>query len=334
MKNSMIIIVFLSLSIQSFSQESKVQVTSGINMVPPVNNREKIAEGLSSIRPLFPVVNYEGRYLDGDYAIKENKLSLIVPVKKSREEYLALSANLGHMDLKKSLLLSNGGVIPDQYYRAEVGAQYSHQLQGFKNWGFRSTIGYAGDRSVEKMRDATFALNVHYAVPSSDAKALWMYNVFLSNNGPFGNYIPIPGIVYLYKTDTFSGLIGFPITSLQWNFNNKWGYSLFFLGPSVSSEVSFGSVTETQYIFQAAWTNQSYILHNRVEKKDRLTFEEKKISLGVRTFAFDKLKAEIQAGYVFDRITFAGQGMRNMEKGYVKIPADWFVSWNLKSAVF
>jgi hypothetical protein len=84
---------------------------------------------------------------------------------------------------------------------------------------------------------------------------------------------------------------------------------------NLTAEAAWGEITAFQFYAAAKWANQNFIISNRKENDDRLTFEEKRVGLGFRTFCFGRMQFELEAGYVFDRILFAGQGMRNMRSG-------------------
>lgn len=81
--------------------------------------------------------------------------------------------------------------------------------------------------------------------------------VMMSNNSPLGTYVPIPGFFYIYRTPTFTGLFGLPILSMQWTPVNPWSFSFSAFGPTIKSEVTYGTVDKTQFLPGLGWRRAS-----------------------------------------------------------------------------
>ena len=290
--------------------------------------------GFNYMASPFRIFSYEGRLPDGSQTnreLAENRVSLSIPVVQSPENTVSTSIAAAQLRLGKSVDLGTGVTVPQDLYRGEVGAQYTHQLGNYRSWGLRGSIGYAGDKSIDKSRDAVFSLNAQYAYPDSGGHA-WIWTVFISNNSPFGNYVPLVGLLYFHKTEKFTGIFGFPILSLQWTPTPRTAYSASLFGTSATLESAFGEIREGQYFSQLAWANQNFILSDRLEEKDRLTIEEKKLSIGARSFFFNFVKAEVQLGYAFDRLYYVGTSVRNMRGGSQSVADTWFATTTLKAA--
>jgi hypothetical protein len=285
---------------------------------------------LNALTPPIPILTYEGRYSPGATTMNEDKVNFTAPVYQTDDDYMAASLAAGRVHLGGAPMLGSGAVVPNDLYRIEVGTQYKRTLPAFKTWGLRASVGYAGDQVFENLKDTTFSLSANYGYPN-DTGGFWIWSVFISNNSPFGNYVPIPGVLYIYKTPTFTGMFGFPILSMQWTAAKPWAYSVSMFGPTIALEAAYGDVKEGQYFAGANWSTQSFLLSKRVQDKDRFSIEEKKASLGFRTLVFGRVLSEVQAGYAFDRLMYMGQGFRNMQLGAANIGSDWFVSWNFKA---
>jgi hypothetical protein len=170
----------------------------------------------------------------------------------------------------------------------------------------------------------------HYGFPGT-GYGYWMWTVYMSNNSPILNYVPLPGFVYLYRSETFSGMFGVPFASAKWTPSKDWTLGISIFGLNVNSEVAFGSVDTWQLFTAFNWNRHSFILTERAKKNDRLTIEEKKIGLGLRTPLFDMLDSELQAGYVFDRSAYIGQGVSNKDRGLARMNSDSYVSVSLRA---
>lgn len=287
--------------------------------------------GLNAMGPPVPLISYDGRYSPGSHSTSftENKFNISSPIYKSDADTVSLALAGGILHLGDSLVLSSGKMVPTDLYRIETGAQYFSQLPERKNWSVKGSVGYAGDKPFVSSNDLTYSLNANYGFPGS-GKGFWIVSVFFSNNGPLGNYVPIPGVSYLYKSDTFTGMFGFPITSMQWTPVFPWSFSLSVFGPLVRAEVGYGSIDRIQYFTGFYWTRQSYIPSERDKDKDRLTIEEKKAAIGFRTPILGPMIGELQAGRAFDRSAYIGDRLFNKDGGSVTIPSDWYLSTSIR----
>lgn len=286
--------------------------------------------GLSSQAPPFPVIAYEGIYGDGKPAISDQRLNISTPIYQSEEDYFAISLAGAQVHLDKELTLTPGLQAPTDLTRLEIGSQYTRQLSGHRNWGIKGSIGYAADQISGKFNDTVYSLNLNYGYPTASG-GFWNFFLLLSDSGPFGKNIPMPGFVYFFKTEDFTALLGFPVLSLQWTPSKDWAYSISALGPAITTEVAYGQIREIQYFTAASWNNQSFKLKKREEDEDRLTIEDKTVAAGARSFIFDYMLAEAKAGYSFDRQIYVGQGIRDMRRGYSEIDAGAFLTISIKS---
>jgi hypothetical protein len=288
--------------------------------------------GLNAMGPPVPLVAFDGRYSLGDSSpsFTENKLNISSPVYHADAQTVSLSMAGSTFHVGDGVYLDSGTKVPTDLYRIEGGAQYFDQLPERRNWSLRGSVGYAGDRPFVYANDTTYSLNANYGFPDS-GHGFWILSVFFSNNSLLRDYIPIPGFAYLYKTDTFTGLFGFPILAMQWTPLYPWSFSLAIFGPTLQSEIAYGSIEHLQVFTGLYWIRQSYIPSQRENNTDRLTIEEKKVALGVRALVWGPLLAEVQAGQAFDRSIYIGSGLFNTDGGSVSIPSNWYGSVGLRA---
>lgn len=281
--------------------------------------------------PSIPLISYEGKYYPNAHppSFTEHKLHITAPLHATETGTVSLSVTGGMVHIGNAPVLNSGKQVPADLYRLETGVQYFKKLPENKNWGLRGAVGSAGDAPFVRFDDTTFSLNASYGFPGSE-NGFWKMNVFMSNNNPIKNYLPIPGIAYLYKSETFTGVIGIPVLSLQWTPFFPWSFSLGAFGPNIHAEASYGSIDRFQVFSGFSWARQNYIPHERDHATDRLTIEEKKTALGVRIPMGEPLLAEFQLGRAFDRAIYIGNGPFNKSGGSASIAADWFLSTTLK----
>ncbi len=289
--------------------------------------------GPNAIGKPIGLFSYEGRFLPGfnEPAFLENKTSVAVPVFKGESDTFALSLAAARLQFSENLSLNSGKAVPRNLFRYEAGAQHYHELADKKNWGLRTTFGYAGDQPFNKAKDMSFSLNAHYGFPGSQ-NGYWVLMLYLTNNGNFANYIPLPGFLYLYRTPTFTGIFGFPVISLQWTPLDPWAFSLSIFTTNVQSALTYGKLNQGQAFLAYAFAQQNYILSDRLQSRDRLTLQEQKLSVGGRMLFLHSILAELQAGRSFDRSIYEGRGFLNKDRGNLILRSDWFLNWSLKVA--
>lgn len=278
--------------------------------------------------PPIPSVSYDGRY-GSNARLTEHKLQITAPLHATQTGTVSLSATGGTVHTGNSPVLISGKRVPIDLYRLEAGIQYFERLPGNKNWGLRGAVGSAGDAPFSRLDDTTFSLGASYGFPGSE-NGSWKLGIFMSNNNPIMNYLPIPGVSYLYKSETFTGMIGVPMLSLQWTPVFPWSFSLGAFGPNILAEASYGDIDRFQVFSGFSWGRQNYILREREHATDRLTIEEKKTAFGIRIPLGEPLLAEFQAGRAFDRSMYIGNGPFSKSGGSAAIAADWFLSTTLK----
>ena len=289
--------------------------------------------GMNVFGPAIPTFNYEGRYISPPQAesMTENRFNVQMPVYQGAQDRLGLALSASKLHINDSIKLSTGKKVPRDLNRVETGFNYFKNLEGQRGFGVRGSVGYAGDKIFEAGNNFAYSVMANYAFPGS-SKSTWAVTAFMTNNSFFAANVPIPGFMYIYRTETFTGLFGLPIASMQWTPSFPWSYTLSIFGPIINGEVAYGSVDEYQLFAGASWSRQVFMLSDREKTNDRLTLEEKKLQVGVRTPFFWKILSEISVGQAFDRSFYIGQGFSQKDDGQAHLKAGAFMSWNFRLA--
>jgi hypothetical protein len=280
--------------------------------------------------PLAPTearASYEGRRDFKSPSFSEDRLSLAAPVFRSGGgDVLGLSLSGGRLRLGEPVELSDHTRVPVDLYRLQAGAQYVARLPERRGWSLRGLFGAAGDKLSDSR---SYGLAASYGFPGA-GKGYWVVMVFLSNNSPLPNFIPIPGVIYIYRTETFTGMFGLPFASMRWMPEPAWTLSFSLFGPIVTLEAARGERDRPQGFVRLTSTQENFILSKRSQPRDRLTVAEKRASLGLRSPLWGPVRAELQLGSAFDRSLYVGQAFRK-KSGTASLPSDAFISWSLIS---
>ncbi len=270
--------------VRSGGISSFVGVMGGVGLVPP---KKKILslEGMTA---------YEGNPL----VINQGKVSLISPMWKKEKQSFTTSLTAGTVKFNERILLPDGQKL-GELHRLEVGGQYTKFSEN-KFFGVRSSLGSAGDKPFHSGRELAFSLNGFYA-PRADQDSLWVWTVFLSNNNPLLNYFPIPGFIYFYRKDNFTGMFGLPFMSIQWTPVKKWLLSASFFITNFKTQLTYTTEKQTQWGLGFSVNQQTFLRKKREELTDRLFLNEKRLYLSMRKPFVENILGEIQGGLSFDR---------------------------------
>ncbi|MGZ3690666.1 MAG: hypothetical protein ACXVAX_04145 [Pseudobdellovibrio sp.] len=325
----------LAVNAKNLSRECKQELERFIEMRSEAEERGGGSltsfGGLNAMGPPVPLISYEGQNIPGNKSTSliENKFGLSIPLYKDKSYTVAGTLTAGELHLGDSLILNTGRSVPTDLYRYEVGGQYMQPLEEKRLFSFKASAGYAGDKPSQAARDASYSLNFSYGVPGSE-NGYWMYMLFMTNNSPFINYFPIPGVMYIYRTPTFSGMFGFPILSMQWTPVEPWAYSLSLFGTNFQAEISYGHRDQLQGFIGYGVNQQSYIPSDRTTERERLTLQDQRVSAGLRMLLFKTAQLEFQAGQSFNRSIYVGEGFQKKDGGSLALASDSFMSWSLK----
>lgn len=285
--------------------------------------------GLTGLTPPIPIVTYQGRISPKGPGFSENALTVSSPVYGSAQAITSMSLSAGLLHFKDPVVMTSGQILPPDLYRAEIGFQYSHRLEDKKSFGLRVTAGSTGDQVFQQIGDANFSLSATYGFPGSGTD-YWVLLANIANNSTIGDYIPLPGVLYIHRTEHVTGIFGFPVISLQWTPTPEWSYSTSIFGTTVALEAAHGAVDRTQVFAQASFNQQKYILHDRINDRDRLTLQEKKVLVGVRAPIFSSAFGEFQLGHAFDRSLYIGEKIFKSDHGLADLEASGFASATIK----
>ncbi|MES2525612.1 MAG: hypothetical protein V4598_00940 [Bdellovibrionota bacterium] len=273
-------------------------ITGGLGLVPP-KKTILTAEGLSAWQG-NPVVMNQGR------------ASLTSPVWTSGEKSFTSSLSASTVKINERVIAPDGDKV-GELHRVELGGNYSRMSDTKGLLGVRGSLGSAGDKLFHSSRDFIFSASAYYAPPEQEKDSHWIYTLSIFNNNGFANYIPLPGFIYLYKTETFTGMFGLPFLSMQWTPVKPWLLSFSFFITNLKSSISY-SLSDSSILSLGFSINQQVFLReDREENRDRLFLNDKRIYLGYRQILSQALNLEIQGGQSFDRSLREGRRFNDTE---------------------
>lgn len=235
-------------------------------------------------------------------SLEKGMVTASVPVAKSDKDSWTVSTVANWID-----------VSPDQaqqqdLYQFDVGLSYSRVIEGNRFWTMNGSFGSASDKPFKDPSVNTLGANFFYVNPTS-AETSWLFLVNYSNNRPILSNIPLPGFAYTYiPSKTFRGTFGVPFAMIYWEFVDRWSVNLFTLFPWViKTSVDYSINGPMKVSLGLDFSQATYYIYGRVNKKDRLFYDEKRMYLGFKTPLSRQMMAEFEAGYSFDRKFFSAE---------------------------
>lgn len=239
---------------------------------------------------------------------------------KSEEQTLVFGFRYSMLDaypIKKDLFIE------------DATASYTKNLEGKRKIGSRLMVGSQSDKPFANANVLAIFASVFYMYPTSE-HAQWMLSLNYSNVISFWNGIPFPGINYFYRSPKWIILAGFPVNSITWNSENGYSLTAALIGYGLKLEGALGSPMGLQPFALIEWGQQSFLLKDRTKTKDRLFYDEKKASLGVRGPLKEKLKFDLRGGYAFNRSFFTGENYSDKKQSNsFNIKDSWYGSVSL-----
>ncbi len=174
-------------------------------------------------------------------------------------------------------------------------------------------FGSASDRPFasdhEMVADITWATG-GFASGQEDS-LVFFFN--WQNNRDFLNAMPIPGLIYRHKhLDSLTLVAGFPYESIAWRPCERVELSASYVFPqSVYTEAAFLAAPNLRLHAGFEWTNQRYYLHDRHDVRDRLWYDEKRLTAGLRWNLNEHVYLDVGGGWAFDRSWWEGRTLQD-----------------------
>ena len=204
------------------------------------------------------------------------------------------------------VLPQNGALVPQKLWNASAGAGYTRELGERSRWGATASFGSASDRLFLSWREDQVLASVYYQMPSLDHNS-WIFLLNYSNNRPFANNVPLPGVAYVIDAPAhqLNAIIGFPFAFVRWKPQPEWTFSAgLFGGASYFLEASRRIDQRVSAFARFERTPLQWLRAGRSSDTDRLIFDSKSALAGIRAALGRRFSLEASAGRAFDRRFF------------------------------
>jgi hypothetical protein len=271
----------------------------------------------------FPSVPVKGQ--SGDWGLAGQDFSLAYPLWIDLPNTLMITAGVKNRMIDTDAILPDSHkAYPSELWNAQVGLMYMRQLSGDRMLGGGVTLGSASDHPFASINEMNVSMNAMYRIPSGEHNA-WMFMLMYSPMGEIA--FPIPGVFYSYNpSDQFHANIGLPFM-FTYKPTDRWTFEASYMLIHTIHVKATYKIAERLNVFGGYdWSNESYMLEERTNDKDRFFLYDQRVTLGLEIPVTSWLTAQLIGGYAFDRYSFIGQQWNSTGTDRVDIDPGPFVS--------
>ncbi|MBX3033245.1 MAG: hypothetical protein KF865_04910 [Bdellovibrionaceae bacterium] len=238
-------------------------------------------------------------------AMSEQKMLMSLPLVTGEETSWKAVLKGQRMTLDEDLVIADRNfTLPRDLGSAELGLGWQRRSSPQRRLSVVGALGSTG-RSLLSNRNA---VEVSFNVLSEnkvDDEGTWIYFLNYSNNRTLLNNVPLPGFAYVLKRDSTVYVMGVPFIFF-FKHSGRWlmnaALSPFFVGSEVTYIWGW-----PQFFAGLGWMPRSYQNLVTDDAEDRLFYEKKEGTLGLR-LPFGKQKsASLAYVHNFDRKFYLGE---------------------------
>jgi hypothetical protein len=229
-----------------------------------------------------------------------------MPVWTDEPHVVMLSTTIGNDLFDTAAVFPRSGTpFPESLWNVRFGANYIRTLANDWKAGVGLNIGSASDVPYGAIRDLNPAVFAFLGVPRGEFDA-WNFGVFYSplSEIPF----PVPMLSYhWHASDELEMNVGLP-AQLTYRPTDWFTFTASYMVLHTITARGTWQLDENWSAFLAYENrNRAWFLHDRTRDDERLFAYDQSLLVGLERTFFEKLKAEVTAGYMFERFYFIGE---------------------------
>jgi hypothetical protein len=268
-----------------------------------------------------------------DPGILENRVRGTFLIRRASDTW-TIQPSLGSFHLDKAPELPGTGLaFPRDLREAELGAGFRRRLGERREWGLSTGMGSASDRPFDSIHETTVRATAACRLPARGRDS-WLLLLSYSNNRSFANNIPLPGAAYMLRLPErgLEAMLGLPFLSVSWRPTPDWSGRFSMFGPNtVSAEWSFLAWKAAQPYGGFDWGQREWFRSRRPDHSQRLFFDEKRWTAGVRLPLPGKLRLDLAGVYGFSRRLYESDRARDSGVPAAELKPSW--SFQAKAGV-
>jgi hypothetical protein len=235
----------------------------------------------------------------------------------------------GHFGLNGAVAIPDGGgEVPRSLWSQEAGVRYAGRLDSGRSWGAGGTIGSASDRLFNSIHETTVQGIADFRVPSGERNA-WLFSLSYSNTRYFLPNLPLPGVAYQFQSGSVRGVVGFPFVAVFWTPAPLWEARLSAFGPRrINADLGRRLAGPFRIHGGFDWGGQSWLPVRRPIRNEPLTFERKRLFVGLESPLGGGLTIDAVGGRQFDQYFYESRSFAS-PSSRASLPPGWYLSASL-----
>jgi len=259
---------------------------------------------------------------DAEFAMIRHSFHVFAPLWQNEKEEFAARVKIGAWDLDTDARLSGPNVeLPDELWDLQFGAQWRRKLDNGWIAGAGLEIGSPSDKPFDSCEEVTVNAMGSLRIPAGERDA-WLLLVQYSNNRPFLQNVPIPGVAYQWIPDPkrLRAVIGVPFSSLYAEpIDRMYVRFRYMMIRRIHAEVGYRVLDPLTAYLSFDWDNDRFLRADRSDSDDRLFYYEKRLTVGLRWRIMEGLSLDVFGGYAFDRLLFEGEKYDDRNQSRINI---------------
>ena len=242
-------------------------------------------------------------------------------IHKGEKHALGITGRYEKLDLNQ-----DKGILRD-YYNIQFGTNFVYNLPDNKFWSLSTSYGSSSDKPFKNGRDGVAGANFVYKI-----NPRWFLLANYSNNRPFLNGVPLPGVFYVKEMSrerTF--IIGFPMIIWRAPISESFSVSAFALLPwTYKLRLNYNYRPFLRPYIGYEQLPQNYFRHDREKRFDRFFWTEQRAGLGIEGNVSKNLRYDVGGGWAFDRKFFEARNFSDKKKFLYNLENGIYTAVNLR----
>lgn len=261
-----------------------------------------------------------------DPNIMENQLRGNFIVSKTDTNTWSVHQSVDEFQMNNSPVITQTNVaLPQSLWDIETGGAFQHHIGDRRDWGISTSIGSASNKPYDSIHEDIFRATGTYHIPSG-AENSWLFFLAYSNNRHFANNVPLPGFAYLIHSPEYGldAALGLPFLAVNYKPTERLSGRFSVFGPdNMAAEWAYLFWKPVQAYAGWSWGQEEWLPADRADNSDRLFYDQKKWSLGLRFPVCPAVRLDLSGNYVFDRRFYENDRAVNSNIPDVELDPGW-----------
>lgn len=236
--------------------------------------------------------------------------SLSVPVWQDDNREWTIGGRVGTLRLGTDAVLPDSGdALPESFCDIAISTFYRQKFRQRDLLGGWLSVGSPSDEPFARGENISFRGTGFWRTPAANEQDGWLVMLNISNQRDFVPYVPLPGLGYhVNRGRQLQAVLGVPMLWARWQpVQTVTLQGRYLLLRDIHVRAGWKPIAPLELFAEFDWDSEHWYRHDRDDEDDRLTYYEKRVTLGSRYEINPNTWVEVAGGYAFDRFWFEGE---------------------------